>query len=294
MSNQITTAFVQQYSSNVQMLSQQMGSYLRGAVDVESVVGKNAFFDQVGKTTAQLRTSRHADTPQLDTPHSRRRVSLADYEWADLIDNADKVRLLIDPTSSYAKAAAAAMGRAMDDVIIAALGGTAFSGETGSTSVTLPAGQKPYSASQGDTAAGGLSITKLLEAKKILDLADVDPSIQRYFVCGPTQISNLLGTTQITSSDFNTVKALAQGQVDSFLGFKFIVSNRLVFDATNTDDRLCYAFTQDAIKLAVGQDVLARIDERADKSYSTQVYYAMSIGATRMEEEKVVEIACDE
>ena len=294
MSNQITTAFVQQYSSNVQMLSQQMGSYLRGAVDVESVVGKNAFFDQVGKTTAQLRTSRHADTPQLDTPHSRRRVSLADYEWADLIDNADKVRLLIDPTSSYAKAAAAAMGRAMDDVIIAALGGTAFSGETGSTSVTLPAGQKPYSASQGDTAAGGLSITKLLEAKKILDLADVDPSIQRYFVCGPTQISNLLGTTQITSSDFNTVKALAQGQVDSFLGFKFIVSNRLVFDATNTDDRLCYAFTQDAIKLAVGQDVLARIDERADKSYSTQVYYAMSIGATRMEEEKVVQIACDE
>ena len=294
MSNQITTAFVQQYSSNVQMLSQQMGSYLRGAVDVESVVGKNAFFDQVGKTTAQLRTSRHADTPQLDTPHSRRRVSLADYEWADLIDNADKVRLLIDPTSSYAKAAAAAMGRAMDDVVITALGGNAFAGETGSTSVPLSSGQRPYSASQGNDAAGGLSITKLLEAKKILDLADVDPSIQRYFLCGPNQISNLLGTTQITSSDFNTVKALAQGQVDSFLGFKFIVSNRLKFDATNTDDRLCYAFTQDAIKLAIGQDVLARIDERADKSYSTQVYYAMSIGATRMEEEKVVEIACDE
>lgn len=290
MSNQITTAFVQQYSSNVQMLSQQMGSYLRGAVDVESVVGKNAFFDQVGKTTAQLRTSRHADTPQIDTPHARRRVSLADYEWADLIDNADKVRLLIDPTSSYAKAAAAAMGRAMDDVVITALGGTAFAGETGSTSVPLSAGQKPFSASQAD----GLTIAKLLEAKKVLDLADVDPSLQRYFLCGPNQISNLLGTTQITSSDFNTVKALAQGQLDSFLGFKFIVSNRLKFDTTNTDDRLCYAFTQDAIKLAVGQDVLARIDERADKSYSTQVYYAMSIGATRMEEEKVVEIACDE
>ena len=290
MSNQITTAFVQQYSSNVQMLSQQMGSLLRGVVDVESVVGKNAFFDQVGKTTAVLRTSRHSDTPQIDTPHSRRRVSLADYEWADLIDNADKVRLLIDPTSSYAKAAAAAMGRAMDDVVIAALGGTSYTGETGSTSVSLPSGQKPYSASQSD----GLTITKLLEAKKILDLADVDPSLPRFFLCGPRQISNLLGTTQITSSDFNTVKALAQGQIDSFLGFKFIVSNRLPFDATNADDRLCYAFTSDAIKLAVGQDVLARIDERADKSYSTQVYYAMSIGATRMEEEKVVEIACDE
>ena len=290
MSNQITTAFVQQYSSNVQMLSQQMGSYLRSAADVETIVGKNAFFDQVGKTTAQLRTSRHSDTPQVDTPHSRRRVSLGDYEWADLIDNQDKVRMLIDPTSSYAKAAAAAMGRAMDDVIISALGGTSYTGETGATSVVLPSSQKPYSASQTD----GLNITKLLEAKKILDLADVDPSIQRFFVCGPRQIANLLGTTQITSSDFNTVKALAQGQVDSFLGFKFIVSNRLAFDATNTDDRLCYAFTADAIKLAIGKDVMARIDERADKSYSTQVYYCMSIGATRMEEEKVVEIACDE
>lgn len=290
MSNQITTAFVQQYSSNVQMLSQQMGSVLRGVVDVESVTGKSAFFDQVGKTTAVVRSSRHADTPQIDTPHSRRRVTLADYEWADLIDNADKVRLLIDPTSSYAKAAAAAMGRAMDDVIIAALGGTAYTGETGSTSVVLPAAQKPYSSSQSD----GLTITKLLEAKRLLDAADVDPSLQRYLVCGPKQIGDLLGTTQVTSSDFNTVKALAQGQVDSFLGFQFIVTNRLKLDATNTDDRLAYAFTADAIKLAIGQDVLARIDERADKSYSTQVYYAMSIGATRMEEEKVVEIACDE
>lgn len=290
MSNQITTAFVQQYSSNVQMLSQQMGSLLRGVVDVESVVGKNAFFDQVGKTTAVLRSSRHADTPQIDTPHSRRRVSLADYEWADLIDNADKVRLLIDPTSSYAKAAAAAMGRAMDDVIIAALGGTAYTGETGSTSVALPSGQKPYSASQTD----GLTVAKLLKAKELLDLADVDPSLPRFIVVGPKQISDLLNTTEVKSSDFNTVKALAQGQLDSFLGFKFIVSNRLKFDATNTDDRLAYAFTSDAIKLAIGQDVIARIDERADKSYSTQVYYAMSIGATRMEEEKVVEIACDE
>ena len=290
MSNQITTAFVQQYSSNVQMLSQQMGSVLREAVDVESVVGKNAFFDQVGKTTAVLRTSRHADTPQIDTPHSRRRVSLADYEWADLIDNADKVRLLIDPTSSYAKAAAAAMGRAMDDVIIAALGGTAYTGETGSTSVTLPTAQKTATSDQSD----GLTVAKLLSAKKILDLADVDPSLPRFIVCGPTQISDLLNTTEVKSSDYNTVKALAMGQLDSFLGFKFIMSNRLKFDATNTTDRLVYAFTSDAIKLAIGQDVIARIDERADKSYSTQVYYAMSIGATRMEEEKVVQIPCNE
>ena len=86
MSTQITTAFVEMYSSNVAMLAQQMGSRLRAAVDVENVTGKNAFFDQVGVTAAQVRTSRHADTPQIDTPHSRRRLSLSSYEWADLID----------------------------------------------------------------------------------------------------------------------------------------------------------------------------------------------------------------
>ena len=290
MSNQITTAFVQQYGSNVQMLSQQMGSRLREAVDVESITGKNAYFEQVGSVAAQVRTSRHASTPQIDTPHSRRRVSLADYEWADLIDDADKVRMLADPTSSYAKAAAAAMGRSMDDVIITAMNGTAYSGETGGTSVALPSTQKFATSNQSD----GLTVAKLLDAKKKLDLKDVDPSIARFVVCGATQISDLLNTTEVKSSDYNTVKALAAGQLDSFLGFKFIMSNRLNFDASNTDDRLVFAFTKDAIKLAVGKDITARISERDDTSYSTQVYYCMSIGATRMEEEKVVQIPCHE
>lgn len=281
---------MEQYSNNVTMLSQQMGSLLRNAVDVETVKGKNAFFEQIGEVTAQVRTSRHSDTPQLDTPHSRRRVSLADYEWADLIDDQDKIRMLIDPTSSYAKSAAAAMGRSMDDVIITALGGTANTGVSGGTSTALPSSQKPFSASQSD----GLTIAKLLEAKFLMDDASVDPSLKRFFVCSPKQIQDLLNTTEVKSSDFNTVKALAQGQLNSFLGFEFIMSTRLSFDSTNTDDRLCYAFTEDAIKLAIGKDVTARIDERSDKGYSTQVYYCMSIGATRMEEEKVVEVACDE
>ena len=121
MSTQITTAFVEQYSSNVSMLSQQMGSKLRGAVDVETVRGKNAFFDQIGATAAVARTSRHGATPQVNTTHSRRRVSLGDFEWADLIDDLDKVRMLNDPTSNYAKAAAAAMNRTIDDQIIAAV-----------------------------------------------------------------------------------------------------------------------------------------------------------------------------
>ena len=285
MSTQITTAFVQQFSSNVQLLSQQMGSLLRGSVSEESVTGEKAFFDQVGSSAALKRTSRHGDTPIVDTPHSRRMVTMDTYEWADLIDDADKVRMLIDPTSAYARTAAAAMGRAMDDAIIEAATGTSKTGKSGATSTALPSSQQ--------IAAGSADLTldKLIEAKKKFDLASVDPSIPRFIVVGPDQIESLLGSTTVTSADFNTVKALVRGELDTFLGFKFIVSTRL---SKSGNERKCFAFAGDGIKLAMGKDVMARIEERADKSFSTQVYYCSTFGATRMEEEKVVQIDCDE
>ena len=285
MSSQITTAFVEQYSANIQMLSQQMGSLLRDAVRIESIVGKDAYFDQIGKVTAQLKVSRHSDTPQIDTPHSRRRCSLADYEFADLIDQQDKVRLLIDPTSSYAKAAAYAMGRAMDDVIIAAALGTANTGVSGGTAVALPAANIT---AVGTGGANTMNIAKLALAKQKLDAGDVDPSIKRHIVVSPTEIQDLLNNTTVTSSDFNTVKALVHGEIDSFMGFKFHVSNRLTQNgAGNTQ---CIAFAEDGLLLGIGKDVTARIDERSDKSYATQVYYCQTIGATRMEEAKVISV----
>tara|TARA_Y100000996_G_scaffold101495_1_gene73701 strand:- start:6026 stop:6889 length:864 start_codon:yes stop_codon:yes gene_type:complete len=285
MSVQITTSFVNQFSSNVALLSQQRGSILRSAVSEESVTGEKAFFDQVGASAAVKRTSRHGDTPLVETPHSRRQVTLDTYEWGDLIDDSDKVRMLIDPTSTYAQAAASAIGRAMDDAIISAATGTAYTGSSGATSTSLPAGQQIAAGS------ANLTIAKLIEAKKILDLNSVDPSIARHIVVSPDQIESLLGTTQVTSSDFNTVRALTTGEVDTFMGFKFHVSNRL---AKSSNDRTCFAWAESGIKLGVGKDTMARIDERADKSYSTQVFYCATFGATRMEEEMVVSIVCDE
>jgi len=285
MSSQITTAFVEQYSANIQMLSQQMGSLLKDNVRNESVVGKDAYFDQIGKVTAIIKTTRHSDTPQIDTPHSRRRVSLADYEFADLIDQQDKIRLLIDPTSSYAKAAAYAMGRATDDVIIAAALGSSNTGVSGGTAVALPAGNIT---AVGTGGANTMNIAKLALAKAKLDLGDVDPSIKRHIIMSPIEIQDLLNTTTITNSDFNTVKALVQGEIDTFMGFKFHVSNRLVDNAAGNTQ--CIAFAEDGILLATGKDVTAKIDERADKSYATQVYYCQTIGATRMEEAKVISV----
>ena len=286
MSVQITTAFVEQYKSNVFHLAQQKGSRLRDAVRTETVTGKSHFFERIGDTAALKRTSRHSDTPRVDTPHSRRKVTMDDYDWADLIDQEDKVRMLISPQSEYAMSGAWAMGRAMDDAIISAASGNAFGGVSGGTTVALPSAQKIVHASTG------LTLTKLISAKEVLDAADTDPDEPRYMVVSAKQLSDLLGSTTITSADFNSVKALVQGELDTFLGFNFIRSERLETDSNS--DRLVLGFCQSAIGLALGRDIETRISERADKNYATQVFLSMTIGATRVEDEKVVQIACQE
>lgn len=303
MSSQITTAFVEQYKSNVMDLVQQKGSRLRNAVMTDTVVGKKKFVEQVGTTEAQLRTSRHADSPLVNTPHLRRSLTLEDYEWGDLIDNADRVRLLIDPQDAYARNAAWAMGRAIDDVIITAATGTAKTGVSGSDDETMgdapssgaSAGQriaKDYVES-GGAADSSLTVAKLRRARKILAANEVDPSENLCIAVNAEMMENLLKATEVTSADYNTVKALVRGEINSFMGFDFIHTERLLTNGTGTmAGTTAFAWAKSGLMLGIGADVKASIAPRADKSFSTYVYYSMSIGATRLEKEKVVEIAC--
>ena len=98
MSTEVNKAFVNKYRSNFIHLAQQKGSRLRNFVRVnEGVVGKADHFDRLGSTSAQKMTSRHADTPLISTPHSRRKVVMEDYNWADLVDKADQIKMLSDP-----------------------------------------------------------------------------------------------------------------------------------------------------------------------------------------------------
>ncbi len=285
MSDQITTAFVQQYKGTLYNLVQQKGSRLREAVTVEAVNGEFGYFDQIGATAAIERTSRHSDSPLVNTPHSRRQVTMRDFEWGDLIDNPDKVRLLIDPSSTYLQSAMWALGRKVDDILIDAALGTAKTGKAGATSVPLPAGQKVAAS------ATGLNLTKLLAAKETLDKNDVDPDDPRFIAVTSKQVTDLLNTTEIKSSDYNTVKALAQGEVDSFLGFKFIRVQRVT---ASGNIRQCIAWAKSGLLLALGSDIKGRVIERPDKSFSVYAYASLSCGASRMEEEKVVQVDCQE
>jgi hypothetical protein len=289
MSFEVTTAFVQQYTTNVALLLQQRGSKLRDYCTIGSYTGKAAkAVEQVGAVTAQVRTSRHSDTPLISTPHDARWVFPTDYEWADMIDDQDKLRMLIDPTSSYATNGAYALGRAMDDLIITAALGDAKTGENGTTTTGFATATQQIAA-----AASGLTIAKLRAAKKIFMRNEVDMDMDQLCIAVTAeQIEDLLATTEVTSSDYNTVKALVQGNVDTFMGFKFIQIERLGVDGSSA--RRVIAWAKSGLHVGMWNDINTRIGERADKSYSTQVYVKGTFGATRVEEKKVVEILCTE
>jgi hypothetical protein len=284
MSTQITTAFVQQYKSNVINMYQQMGSVLKGTIREESLTGKQHFFERLGATAAIKKTTRHGDTPLVDSPHSRRMVTLVDYEWADLVDQQDKIRLLISPDSEYAINAAWALGRAYDDEVIAAFDGTAKAGETGSTDVTFTS----EAAGDHDFTGAAWTLANLLRVKKSLDDKDV-PSDDRHILISPAMLEQLLKqstTPNVTSSDYAAVKALVNGEINSFLGFQFHRTTRLPVPATN--QRYGFAWHKNSVGVAMGKDITTKIGERSDKSYSVQVYVCGTYGATRIQGEGVV------
>ena len=288
MSTEITVAFVQQYTDNVIMLSQQQGSRLEPAVATKSgVIGENTYFERIGATAAVERTTRHGDSPLVNTPHSRRRVSMKPYDWGDMVDEPDQVRMLIRPESKYAMNAVWALGRTKDDIIIAAMYGNAYTGKDGSTTVALPSGQKVAQ----DGTPSSLTVGKLRKAKVLLDAAEVDPVDPRYIVASALAIDALLGDTTVTSADYNVVKALVQGEIDTFVGFKFIRSQRLPLVTTGTY-RAAYCWAKTGMGLAIGTEIKTKIVERADKNFSVYVWASMDLGATRIEDEKVVEIPC--
>jgi len=198
---------------------------------------------------------------------------------------------LIDPAGPYAENAAFALGRAMDDEIIEAADGTAFTGVDGSTSTAFDTNNVVDVQVGGSSSDVGLNVAKLRAAKEILDASDIDPEIERYCIVNAKQLKNLLGETEVSSSDFNTVKALVQGEVDTFLSFNFIRTQRIGVDSNNDHKVLFYA--KPGICLAVGAEPTVRISERDDKNYAQQVFASMTIGATRMQEDLVGYIECD-
>jgi len=290
----IPNHYTTQFDSNWKHLVQQKNSRLKEYCTLDSIEGKEKSYNQLDATSMAQITDRSGDTRISNQTMAKRWIRPLQYDCAKLVDEFDEQLLgeVVLPTSPIIQSHAAAYARTCDKIIIDALGGTAFTGTTGTTAKDLPAGQKIAAnyVESGAVANSGLTIAKLRAAKFLFDSNEVDEEEERIMVVSAKQLQDLLRTVEATSADYNTVRALVDGTLNTFMGFKFRRSQQLPLA---TDIRSCFAYVKSGIVLAE-RGLKTHMDIRTDLSHSLQIRSVASLAAVRMEEKKVVEIACDE
>ena len=320
-SSNITTAFVKQYGATLDLLTQTMGGKFKGTHLEESIEGEEKYYDQLGSVIADEVTSRYADSPENDISHDRRRVTATAYDVGLMLDKFDKVRMLVNPESEYVQQQVTALMRKYDIEFLKGLFGTAQTGKTGSGTAVLDADNKIAHNSTG------LTIAKIAQAREILETGGVDlsdPLNKPYLAVSPKSLQDLLTDTTAASIDYNNVKSLVNGDLNTFFGFEIIKSNQLPFlnDAgapagtnhlanlswgattdlpvaasgggTAANIRGCVAYTRSAVRQVTNPQIMTEISKRDDKRFNYYAYSCMRTGAVRMEEKKVVQLGVKE
>lgn len=276
----ISNVYVQTFEQNVRHLAQQSTTKLRSYVTERATSGEKHNWERLGSGTATQKSSARTATPTSDLAWSRR-VSVAEtWHAGETSEQEDPVQMLVDPNSNIAWALAMAMKRGVDDLIIEAATASALTG-TGATS-DFPAGQV---ISDGSDEIG---LDIVLQVQQLFLENDVDPDEPKVFVIGPVQQRKLMQLMEVTSGDYQNAKALATGMLPNWMGFTWVVSNRLL--APDTDEISCLAFTRRAIGLQVNRDISAKVAEDPSLSFAWRIYTYMTMGAVRVEDEHIVHV----
>ncbi len=276
----INNVYVQTFERNVRHLAQQGDTLLRKFITEVSGTGEKHNFELLGTAAATQKTSARTATPTSDLAWSRRTALAATYHAGETVEQEDPVQMLVDPNSNVAQALAMAMKRKVDDIVISAATGNALNGDASTTAFT--AGQ-----TIGD-GTGAITLDLIYQVQEKFLKNDVDPDEKITMVIGPTQQRAMLKMMQVTSGDYMNMKALSTGYLPSFMGFDWVVSNRLLVPAANQLD--CLAFTKKGIGLMVNRDITARVAEDPSISFAWRMYTHMTMGAVRVEDKHVVRV----
>lgn len=295
MSDQLTTYFETEYSKNWEMLAQQTDSRLGSAVTPTTITGKRRKFNQLDEGEMSEVTERKGDTPDGDSTGTAYWIFRRKFEKVITFDEDDEVQLgtIALPDSDEVASMTAASNRTKDRVIIQAFDGTRYIGENGTDSDSFLSAMSiavDYVAS-GSTANSGLTLAKISRAKKLLDEQEVEDG-ERYFAHSAQQLQDMLLVDKMTSEDYASVKALVDGKIDRFLGFKF-VRTELLSRNTSTDVRTCFAWHKSGIKFAEGGRN-THMDTLPGRRHCKQIRGVYRCGAVRTQNEKVVRIYADE
>lgn len=296
---QIPEFYTTEFSTNWEFLVQQKTSRLKEYATIDNIKGKEKSYNQLDDTTMRLITTRAGSTTADEVAQAKRWLRLQAYENASVLDEFDDTLLgeVVLPTSELVQNQAMAYMRRCDQTLIDALEGTAYTGATGTTATTFPSSQDVavnFVAPNTTGSNSGLTLAKLIKAKSILGKNEaLNEGDQLVLVHTQQQLDDLLNNvTEIKSSDYNNVKALVEGEVDTFMGFKFVRTQLLTLNSS-TDVRSCFAYVKSGVILGLGEKKV-HMDVLPTRSHALQIRTVALLGATRREEEKVVRIYCDE
>lgn len=294
MSENLINLATTQFSTNLEMKLQQMGSKLRGRLREGPHVGKQASpINQVGAIQMKAPAGRFAPKNRTDADFTRRWVFPQDGEIDQLIDSFDELRTIADPKSMYVENASMAVGRGWDDAIIVAFFASAQIGADagGLSAETFNTSNFQIASTFGASAAAGLTVAKMIEAKRILEHYHNDLEVERpTMVIGSQQHSDLLNQTQVVSTEFNERPVLVDGRVKQFLGFDIVMSERL---SVASNVRNIPIFVKSGMYLGMWQDMTNRVSIRNDLSSEPwDLYTKTSFGASRLQPGKVISVLC--
>jgi len=304
--------YVNAFNANIWHLSQQKSSRLSGLVRQEIQKAEKEFWDFYGLADEPTeRVDKYADLQPSETPRGRRMASFRNYSKTEYVDHLDKLKMIHDPQSPIAQGFQMSFGRKMDRIILAGALGTAYEGKEGATPVVMPTSQKLVAFDGTTTTGVGLNIQTLRAIKKKFNQNEVEGEV--ILVVSAEEIDSLLATTQVTSADYNTVKALVNGAVDSFVGIRFVRTELVERPAANVTytvtngaygagtgtvtaakGRRCVAFVKQGILMVKAESMITMIDRLPTKGDTIQIFSKMSIGATRLEEKCVLEVVTSE
>ena len=328
--NSIETAYVAAFREGFEQAFQQSESKLQPYFESETQNSEYQYFDRIGEAEAMSEiTTRLGNNPTSEILHNRRRVGLVDYELGKYIDEKDLKRVVTDPMNAYTQALLASGKRKIDDIIIDKFFGTANTGKTGGTAVTftdnaedattikvgaLSAGAITTTGNyvldtgntegfsiganytNGTAGAYGLTVDKLLAARAtMLRLHAIDQDEVVNCFIGARQFEDLLQEDKIINSDYAVRKSLAEGNITTFMGFRFIHTERLpLYDGTNDDERRVIVATPKALKMSIGDGLKGDMWRDPSKKNAPYLYYKLCADAVRMWGEVSGEIRCAE
>ena len=277
MAQNVTTAFVTLFESEVKQ-AYQAESVLRGTMRSRTnVQGNTVKFPKIGKGTATVRVPQTDVTP-LNVTYSQVTATMSDYIAAEYSDIFHQSHINFDERRELVEVVSKAIGRRIDQVCIDALNAAA-SPSTVATSV--------------GGAASNMNIEKLRASAKALNENNV-PASDRYMLIHASQLDALLGETEVTSSDFASVKALVQGEIDTFMGFRFItIGDRDEGGLPKPSTRSCFAWHKDSMGYAESMAQKTEVNYIPEKT-SFLVSSMFSAGSIAIDDEGIVKISCTE